>query len=101
MPLITAADVDFALKDFSGSPSPNVVLGAESCYGDLKREPIVEATAGGMQRIGTHITLVLRDGALSSLIDEATIVVDGESFSIRDVGTVLHDGTRILTLVES
>lgn len=100
MPLISAADLDFALQDFSGAPCPNVVYGAQSCWGDLKRGTVDEASDNGLRRLGTHITLVIRDGALTSLRDDTAITVDGGAYVIRDIGIALPDGTRVLTLAE-
>jgi hypothetical protein len=100
VPLLSAADLDFALQACSGSLTPNVVYGAQSCYGDVKREPVVDATSSGLQRIGTHVTLVIRDGALTGLADDSAITVNGSAFTIRDVGIAHQDGTRMLTLVD-
>jgi len=99
VPLISAADIDFALQDFSGAASQNVVYGVQSCWGDLKREPLLVPSESGLQNVGTHISLTIRDGALTGLQDESTITVDGVDHVIRDVGVALQDGTRQLTLL--
>lgn len=100
MPLISAADLDFALQDFAGSQSPNVTYGAQSCYGDLKRATLEELIDSGLHRAGSHITLLIRDGALTGLVDESSITVNGAPFTIRDSGEALADGSRLLTLVD-
>lgn len=102
MPLISTADVAFAMQDFAGTTSPNVVYGAQSCYGDLKREPLVEPVSGTkLERVGAHITLVIAADALNNLVDESAITVDSAPFVIRDVGVIEADGKRILTLEDA
>lgn len=99
-PLISPTDLAFALADFSGSPTPNVVYGGQSCYGQLLVKPMHELMPGvSLTRVGTNTTLTIADGSLTGLVDESSIVVNGTTYTIRDVGCSLPDGTRILTLV--
>lgn len=80
----------------------SVVYGSspvQTCSGSLKRLSVDEATAAGLSRIGVQTVLTIRDGALASLIDDATITVDGVDYVIRDIGVALQDGTRRLTVV--
>jgi len=99
-PLISQADIAFALTDFSGSSTPNVVYGAQSCYGQLLVKGMHELMPGAeLVRIGTNTTLTIADGSLTGLVDDTPIVVNGTTYTIRDVGCSLPDGTRILTLV--
>jgi len=100
VPLITQADLVFALTDIAGDGADNVVYGSQSTYGQLLVKPMHELMPGGdLTRIGTNTTLTIADGTLTGLLDETAIVVNGTTYTIRDVGCSLPDGTRILTLV--
>lgn len=102
--LLSDCDLDAALAAVAGltdGDSPNVVYGTQPpVVGQLKRVPVQTPTVSGLERIGTSITLILRADALSGLVVDAVITVDGAAYVIRDPGTVQADGLRRLALVE-
>lgn len=94
-----AADLDAALQAASGASAPNVVAGAASCFGVLRRTPFRDGET--MSVIGEEITVTIRDGAIPTPNNDTSVTVNGDDFLVRDPGYRDGDGLRRLTVVEA
>lgn len=95
MPIDFTADLDYILRDASGAQEVNVVLGYDSTWGvvDLMDDLLHEEA----EIRGTDRSVVVKTGALSELAIDASVMVDGVEYTVRDFARLEPDGalTRI------
>lgn len=74
----------------------------QSTTGVLDRDTVQSINGeGGIEVVGDSLAVTIRAGTLTSLLMDSDISVGGTTYKIRDIGTVLTDGTRRITLAES
>jgi hypothetical protein len=88
----TARVIDFQLRH----AGELVVYGAQRSYGLLDEAAFDRTDPAVLEFRGTLRTLMVRDGAFTGLAEDAKIVHDGVTYTIRDVGNARTDGLRAL-----
>src|SRR5438309_1190094 len=98
MPLGTAAELDFMLKDAGVA----VTYGAQSTYGLLNKSvQKIQSSGTDFEISDGSETVQIRDGSLNTLQADAAIMVGGSNYVIRDIGQPSTDGLRTITLEEN
>jgi hypothetical protein len=97
--LSTAAETDYMVKDcgdavvFSRGAST-----VASTFGILEKKQVLGHDGSSMVVVGRDITLAVRDGTQGTTTLEDVATINGVAYRVRDLGLVLADGTRVLTL---
>lgn len=101
MPFGTVAEWNMILADL-GVPVSYTALagGAQLVNGILDTQPITIITEEGLQTVARKTTLRIRDGALTGLLVDRVITVNGGTYHIGDCGEAAADGSRTLRLRE-
>lgn len=90
MPLITDADLDFALVDMG----VRVAFGMSSTNGMLRREDVLEQDDSGSLVTVSREVLVIRTGTLT-LADDQNVTIDGGVYRVRKQLTRTPQLTRV------
>jgi hypothetical protein len=88
----TAKVIDYQLRH----AGELVVFGTQKGNGLLDETALDQYDETRFRFKGTLYTLLVREGAFSGLTEDATIVHDGLTYTIRDVGNRRTDGLRAL-----
>jgi hypothetical protein len=98
MPLPSLAnDLAYILADVGVS----VTHGDVSTEGKLRRTTVEGVGDGGLEKIATRVTLIVRADILSNPQIDDTITVDGTDYLIRDIDGEQPDGSVLINLVPS
>jgi hypothetical protein len=74
-------EIDFMLED----AGVEVVLGTERVFGVFEAVDDLVLVGAGASFQKRLTTLVVKRGALSGLVHEATLVADGDTYQVRDI----------------